>query len=63
MMTRRLFVTGAAALTALTACLHEPFMIRAVFSFDDDLDPAAAGWGEEEDRYAGGAFREETPCR
>lgn len=29
------------------------------FSFDDDLDPGAAGWGEEGDPDAGGVFAEE----
>jgi hypothetical protein len=30
-----------------------------VFSFDDDLDPSAAGWGEADDPDAGGVFAEE----
>lgn len=30
-----------------------------VFTFDDDLDPDAAGWGEEDDPDAGGVFAEE----
>lgn len=30
-----------------------------VFAFDDDPDPDAAGWGEEDDASAGGVFAEE----
>ena len=30
-----------------------------VFSFDDDADPHAEGWGEEDDPDAGGVFAEE----
>lgn len=60
MLTRRAFVAGAAAALAACGLNYRTGLEAAVFSFDDDLDPAAAGWAEEEDLCAGGAFREES---
>jgi hypothetical protein len=42
----------------LLSCYWWPYG-TPTFAFDDDLDPNAAGWGEDEDPPAGGVFAEE----
>lgn len=59
MITRRMFVAGATAALAACGLNYRTALSSPVFAFDDDLDPNAAGWGEESDPTLGGVFAEE----
>jgi hypothetical protein len=54
-----MFVAGATAALAACGLNYRTALSSPVFAFDDDLDPNAAGWGEESDPTLGGVFAEE----